>query len=148
MTKIIVGRDKWKDVYQSKINNCHIKTWIVCALSNNIEIFLLQDDDIKIIKTYCINNNCFIKNVGLKYRSHEVWLDPIDNIGFYIVKSIKGHLNQESQHCIVLGAIVGNTVKKKAFMTPELIVAYEDEDDIDKCFTEALIYNDKKAKAI
>lgn len=143
--KIIAGKDSWKAIYNSKKDQCHKKTWLTCELSNGSDIFLLEDGNFKDIKDYCLKNNVFIKKAGLKYRSHQIFLDTDENAeAYYIVKSARGSMAGETKNCIVLGILVNGKIKKKAFMLPELIVAYEDEDDIETCFMEALIYNDKK----
>lgn len=144
---IIVGRDNWKKVYRSKVNNCNKKAWIMCLLSDGTEIFSAEDNKVNLFKEYCTRFEKNIDKIGVKYRSHEVWLDEEIKDGCYIVKSIKGYMNESPKHCIVLGVIDGNVVRKKAYMTPELIVSYEDDDEVEKCFAEALIYNDKEKTA-
>lgn len=141
---IIVGQDNWSRVYKSKLSGCHRKTWIFCELNNGKRIYLLAENKVDLIKKYCTLNKVGINKVGLKYRSHEIELDEYGDDGYYIVKSVRGSMGSKTKHCIVLGAIKGGKVHKKAFITPELIVSYEDVDDIEGCFEEALIYNDQK----
>jgi len=148
--QVILGRENFKKVYSKRSNNCKNKTWIVCRLVNGEEIFLMSENDVRLIKQYCLKNNVRISRIGLKFRSHEIQLDSdIDNEGFYIVKSVRGSMGSESKYCIVLGYIKDGKVKKEAYITPELVVLYEDEDDVEKCFEEALIYHDqRKTKAV
>jgi hypothetical protein len=142
--KIIFGRNNWLKAYKSKKENCHLKTWIVCNVGDDKEFFLLSNNKVSMIKEYCNANNFQIRSIGLKYRSHEIKFEEHSDEGYYIVKSVKGSMGVETKHCIVLGAIRDGKVYKKAYIVPELIVLYEDVDDIEKCFEEALIYNDKK----
>jgi hypothetical protein len=142
--QVIVGRDKFKEIYQTRQNNCKNKTWITCKLNNGQEIFLLEDNDVRLIKKYCLLNNARLTKIGLKFRSHQIYLEnDIDNDGFYIVKSVRGSMGGANKYCIVLGSIHGKRVKKQAYVTPELVVLYEDEDDVERCFEEALIYHDQ-----
>ena len=53
-------------------------------------------------------------------------------------------MNSKPTHCVVLGIIKGELVEKKAYMTPELVVSYEDVDKVENCFKEMLIYNEQK----
>ena len=142
--QVILGRDAFKKVYQTRVNNCKNKTWIFCKLTNGKEIFLFSENNVKLIKEYCALNKVNIAEIGLKYRSHEVKLDCDKKTdGFYIVKSARGSMGSETKYCIVLGYIDNDRVKKKAYILPELVVLYEDEDHIEKCFEEALIYHDQ-----
>lgn len=145
LDRILVGKDNWLVEFKSKKSDCHRKTWIVCSLSNGKDIYLLSDYKISLIKEYCYLNNVYITSIGLRYRSHEIKLDEQSDEGYYIVKSLRGSMSGDTKNCIVLGILKDGKVHKKAYLTPELIVLYEDVDDIEKCFEEAIIYNDKKA---
>jgi len=141
--EIIYGLNNWRERYRS--DQAHKRdTWIVCKLSNGSTIYLSEDYDLKLLKPFCKSNKFDIIDVGLRYRSHELWLEPEKCDGVYIVKSIKGYMNSKPTHCVVLGVIKGEVVEKKAYMTPELVISYEDTDKVENCFKEMLIYNDQK----
>jgi hypothetical protein len=51
-----------------------------------------------------------------------------------------------SRDCYTIGVINGDKAKKTMWLTPELIEDSSYEDDLNSCFEEALIYNDRTAK--
>tara|TARA_B100001559_G_C16414554_1_gene582030 strand:+ start:442 stop:897 length:456 start_codon:yes stop_codon:yes gene_type:complete len=144
---IIIGKENWLAAYRSKENQCHKKTWVTCDLADGNTIFLLHDNEFKDIKEHCLKHNTHIVKAGLRYRSNEISLEVEKEVeAYYIVKSVRGSMGGKTKYCIILGTLENGIVNKKAYMTPELIVAYEDEDEVEKCFEEALVYNDEWKK--
>lgn len=141
---IVLGKKQFDIKYQANKNNFRKNTWIQCVLDDERWVYFSQDEDVRNIRNFCIDNKVFIKKLSLKYKSHVVKFDVEGGDGVYIVKSVKGSLGSGTVDCIVLGKIDGDKVYKKAFKSPELVEMYSDTDTVSDCFLEALIYNEKR----
>ena len=144
--EIVVGEDQWKKLYLEMENDCDRKTWVKCTLSNGSVIFLLEDAGMSKIKKYCVANNLHIIKAGLRFRSNDVEIDTQNAEAVYIVSSMRGSMGSDNLYCITIGYLEDDIVYKTAYVTPELIELFKDEDKIEDCFEEALIYNDDKKK--
>ena len=101
--------------------------WFV-TLSNGETVY--QDDDRPNIepssawlrlKTYCKENDVYITEMFLKYRSNIVKIGSNEQ-GYYFCKSVSGFLfSDETRHSYVVGTVRGNNVMVKSIKTPELI---------------------------
>ena len=79
--------------------------------------------------------------ISLQFKSNSVFIDTKDCEGVYLVRSIKGQIGGDTQHYYTVGTVLGSTVKKGMWITPDLIEEENFEDSIDNCFEEAIIYN-------
>ena len=79
----------------------------------------------------------------MQFRSHEVTIDVEDAEAVYLVRSVMGQMGGESRQYYTTGRLEGGKMHKKMWLTPELIVEKELTDEIDECFEEAIIYNEK-----
>jgi uncharacterized Fe-S cluster protein YjdI len=58
-------------------------------------------------------------------------------------------MGENTRHSFTIGKIHGDKVKKQIWITPELIEDSSNEDGIEECFAEAVIYhNDKSTRII
>jgi hypothetical protein len=55
-----------------------------------------------------------------------------------------GQMGGETKQYYTTGIIRNNKVEKKMWLTPELILQKEYEDEIEECFEEAIIYDQAK----
>lgn len=132
----------WLEEYKKDKN----KIWIRAILSNLEEIYLIDYNEWLKLKLYCQENKLSIDKIGLQYRSHSVEINTENTDGVYLVKSLIGSFGESNKHTFTIGKLYGNKVKKTMWITPELIEHLEDEDLIDNCFEEAIIYNYGKEK--
>lgn len=142
MNNFITSYKDWLEEYKKD----KYKTWIRVTLSNDLEIYLLDYSDWLELKSYCKDNYLSINKVGLQYRSHSIEIDTSGSNGVYLTKSILGAFGQSTKQTLTVGKLVGNTVQKTIWIVPELVKELEDEDAVENCFEEALIYNYEKER--
>jgi hypothetical protein len=135
-----MNKDKWLEAYRQNKG----AIWIKCTLSNDEFLFFDQFNGWKTIKQKCEKENLFLKKLSLQFRSHEVDIDTDNCDGVYLIRSVMGQFGSDTKNYYTTGKVVGNKVYKKMWLIPELIVEKEIEDDIEDCFSEAIIYNETK----
>jgi hypothetical protein len=136
--KFITSDDQWLEEYRKD----KYKTWIRATLSDNLCYRFSLYEDWMDIKDICELNKLQVIKLGLQYRSHIVEIDTGGADGVYLAKSIIGTMGESAKHAYTIGKIYGNIVKKTMWITPELLEEFHDEDTIETCFKEALIFND------
>lgn len=137
MKTFITSYKDWLEEYKKD----KYKTWIRAILSNDLEIYLTDYSEWLELKTYCKDNRLSVKKVGLQYRSHSIEVDTLDSEGVYLTRSIIGSFGQSTRQTFTIGKLIDGMVKKTIWVVPELIKELEDEDEVENCFEEALIYN-------
>jgi hypothetical protein len=137
MNTFITSYKDWLDEYKKDKN----KTWIRAILSNEIEIYLIDYSEWTKLKSYCQENKLSIKKIGLQYRSHSIEVDTSECDGVYLTRSILGSFGESTKQTFTIGKLIEGTVKKTIWIIPELLQEFEDEDKVENCFEEALIYN-------
>jgi len=55
-----------------------------------------------------------------------------------------GQMGGDTKHYFTTGKVLNDKVEKKMWITPELIVDKEYDDEIENCFEEAIIYDKTK----
>lgn len=137
---ILVGKKAWsKEYHKGKYKNI----WIVLKIDGE-EFFLEEFEDYLSLKERLKSQNSLIEYIGLQYKSHLVYQKSEDADGVYLIKSVKGHMSGESIDTYTTGVVKGNKVKKKMWSIPALVPEGEYEDNIDECFEEAIILNEKR----
>jgi hypothetical protein len=137
MKTFITSYKDWLEEYKKD----KYKTWIRATLSNSIEIYLTDYSEWSELKSHCKDNKLSVKKVGLQYRSHSIEIDTSDSEGVYLTRSIIGSFGQSTRQTFTVGRLVDGIVKKTIWVIPELMKEFEDEDKVENCFEEALIYN-------
>lgn len=140
---MISSYDQWLVEYRKD----KYKIWVKITLSNNEERYFCEYKDWYDIKNYCISNKIDVKEIGLQYRSNYLGVDTTDCDGVYLVQSMIGLMGEQSRKTYTVGKIYEDIVKKQIFMTPELIQDREDEDSVEACFEEGILYHHGKSKA-
>jgi len=133
------NRDKWLEQYRS---NKHA-IWINIRLTNGEELYYDEYDGWLTVKKICDEEDIFIEEISLQFRSHEVDIDLTDAEGIYLVRSVMGQFGGITKNYFTTGILKQNKVYKKMWIVPELIVDKEVVDNIEDCFEEALIYAKK-----
>lgn len=146
MTDYIIGYKNWQKEYLSHPDNKRL-IWIYIKLNNNIEIYLKQYEEWLSFNKYCKQNKVHIVEVGLRYRSNIIITNALDAEAVYVVRSVKGEFGGITKQCYTIGLLKEGVVHKTMWLTPELIEESSYEDELENCFSEALIYNDEKTKA-
>lgn len=140
---MISSYDQWLTEYRKD----KYRIWVKITLSNNEEKYFCEYKDWYDIKNYCNANKIDVKEIGLQYRSNYLGVDTTDCDGVYLVQSMIGLMGEQSRKTYTVGKIYGDIVKKQIFMTPELIQDREDEDKVESCFEEGILYHHGKSKA-
>lgn len=141
----IIGFENWQQYYLNSKNSKNI--WIFVQTYDDTDIYLEHYQDWLDFKTYCLENNIVIKNIGLQYKSHLVKTYSGDADAVYVIRSVKGQMGGTSRDCHTIGIVYGNDVKKTMWLTPELIEDSSYVDTLENCFEEALIYNAKQRES-
>lgn len=139
---MLTSYDQWLEAYRAD----KYKIWVKVTLSNNEERYFCNYTDWFKVKDYCINQNIDVKEIGLQYRSNYLGIDATDCDGVYLVQSLIGVMGEQSKHTYTVGKIVGDTIHKQVFMTPELVQDRTDKDPVDSCFAEGILYHHEKRK--
>ena len=120
--------------------------WIKVKLTSGDEFFYDTHKGWLQIKERCDKNFLFISDLRLQYRSHEVKIDIEDCEGIYLIRSVMGQWGASSREYYTFGTVKGNSVAKKMYMVPELVIDKEYEDPLEDCFAEAIIYDQRKIR--
>jgi hypothetical protein len=118
--------------------------WINVRLTNGEEFYFDEFDGWRSTKIKCDNENIFIEELSLQFRSHEVKIDVEGAEAFYLIRSVMGQMGGKSKNYYTTGVLKDGVVHKKMWIVPELIVEKEFDDNIEECFEEALIYDQRK----
>jgi len=141
----IDSHKRWEEEYLKD----RYKIWIRAILSDGRELYLPEHRDWVRLKYYCESNHLSVTFVKLQYKSHIVEVDVSEADAVYIIRSLIGQWGADSKHCYTVGKLINGIVHKKMWLTPELVEdqTVSDEDPVENCFEEALIYNHEYRKA-
>lgn len=132
--------DKFIEAY--KTNKTAV--WIRCKLTNGEEYNFDKHEQWRDLKERCESEKIYFSELCLQYKSHKESIDIDDSDGIYLIRSAMGQMGGETKNYFTVGTVNGDKVKKKMWLTPELIVDKEYEDEIENCFKEAIIYDKTK----
>lgn len=121
------------------------KIWFKVTLSDGLDYFFCEYEDWFAIKKICTENKINVTSIGLQYKSNSVNVDAIDSEGVYLVKSALGSIGEVTRKTITIGKIYNSVVYKTMWIVPELVEQLNDQDSIEDCFEEAIIYNVKES---
>ncbi len=133
----ITSHQQWQEEYLKDRR----KVWIRASLSNGEEVYLPEHKDWVRLKQYCKESKTHVTLVKLQYKSHVVEVDTSKAEAAYVVRSLIGQWGTDSKHAYTVGKLKDGIVYKKMWLTPELLPEQPDEDPVEDCFEEALIYN-------
>jgi hypothetical protein len=145
-----MDEQKWKEHYST----CdYHKVWVKMMTEDGKHFFFHDYNEWYNVQDYCRENSVFIKDMHLQFRSHQCIIDTefdveLPNVeGLYFVRSVMGGMGMKTKNYFTVGILKDNVVYKKKWLVPELIVEDEQhEQGLDRCFEEAMLYNDKKKK--
>jgi hypothetical protein len=137
MTDYITTHEQWLSEYR----NDKWAIWVRVCLSDGREIRFKKYNTWLDIKETCLSGKLSIDSVKLQYRSHIEDVYSGDSEGVYLVRSVMGQIGGDTRHYYTIGRVDGGTVHKTRWLTPELVEEEKDQDPLDKCFAEAIIYN-------
>jgi hypothetical protein len=119
-------------------------TWFKVTLSDKLDYYFSNYSDWADIKRICESNKLNVISIGLQYKSNSCNIDTIDADGVYLVRSALGAMGEVTKQTITIGKLYNNIVYKTMWVVPELVEQLNDQDIIENCFEEAIIYNDKQ----
>lgn len=135
-----MDREKWLKKYRSNKN----AIWIRCKLTDGQEFNIDKFEEWLQVKNKCDQENLYFKELYLQYRSHKVELELSDSDGIYLIRSVLGSMGSDTRQYYTFGNIRGEKVAKQMWITPELVIDKEYEDEVENCFEEAIIYDKTK----
>ena len=118
--------------------------WVKVSLSDGHEVFFHDYSAWRSIKKYCKRKSVFVDGFHLQFRSHEVKMDLFDIDAIYFIRSVLGQMGGDSKDYYTVGTIKDGVVYKKMWIIPELVEEKSYEDDIESCFEEGIIYDDRQ----
>jgi hypothetical protein len=119
-------------------------TWFKVTLSDKLDYYFSNYSEWADIKRICESNKLNVISIGLQYKSNSCNIDTIDADGVYLVRSALGAMGEVTKQTITIGKLYNNIVYKTMWVVPELVEQLNDQDVIENCFEEAIIYNDKQ----
>ena len=137
-----MNNENFLKVYRTNKN----VVWVKCKLSNGKEHYYANPTGWLRIKEICEGDCLFVEELELQFRSHLVIIDVKDAEAVYLIRSVMGQMGGDSHDYYTTGVLKDGVMHKKMWLIPELIIEKELEDDLDECFEEAIIYNEKKKK--
>ena len=136
-----MDREKWLKQYRKNKQ----AVWIRCKLTNGEEFNYDKFEGWRELKAKCDKEDLFLSELHLQYRSHKATIDISEAVdGVYLIRSLLGALGSDSKEYYTVGLVNGSNVSKKMWITPELVLDKEYEDEIENCFEEAIIYDKTK----
>tara|TARA_B100002019_G_scaffold32126_1_gene26093 strand:- start:5 stop:427 length:423 start_codon:yes stop_codon:yes gene_type:complete len=118
--------------------------WIKAKLDNGSEFYMDKHQGWRDLKKHCSETGSFLEELQLQFRSHEVNIDIDEAEGVYLVRSVLGKMGGPTRDFFTVGILKGEEVRKTMWCIPELVIEESYTDNIESCFEEALIYNEKK----
>jgi hypothetical protein len=116
--------------------------WIRGKLSNDEEFAFDDTKKWRAYKSYCEDNKLFFTKLYLQFKSHQEEIDLKGVEGVYIGRAIRGQMGSSNNtHYYVVAAVRGKKMYKKWWITPELLVEKEVEDDVTDDAIPAIIYD-------
>lgn len=136
-----MDKEKWLKQYRTNKK----AVWIRCKLTNGEEFNYDKFEGWRAIKDKCDKENLFLSELYLQYRSHKATIDISQDVdGVYLIRSLLGAIGSDSKEYYTVGLVKGDSVSKKMWITPELVLDKEYEDEVENCFEEAIIYDKTK----
>jgi hypothetical protein len=142
MNNLINTYSDWLEEYKKN----KYKVWIKVSLNNLQEFYLRDYNEWFVIKQICKDNSLYVESVALQYKSHSIEVETKNTDAVYLVRSILGSFGQDTKQTFTIGKLNGDIMTKSVWITPELLKEIEEEDKVESCFEEAIIYNYAKKR--
>ncbi len=137
-----MDREKWLEAYRTNKS----ATWLKLKLTDDTLYFLSNHKEWLSVKEYCDNNSVFISEMQLQFRSHCVTMDIEDAEAIYFVPSVMGLVGGDTKEYYTVGVLRGESMHKKMWKIPEIIMERETTEGLEHCFAEAIIYNGQETE--
>ena len=144
LDKYVQGEEGWKAAYQKGGRK---RIWIMVEFSTGQRIYLDDYNQWLELKPEVEEAGLRIVKVGLRYRSHLIEVDTETVDGVYIVRSLMAQFGGDTVHFYTIGLLSDDVVVKTRWYTPALVAEATNEDTLENCFEEAMIYNGKEGEA-
>ena len=87
--------------------------WIKARLDDGSEFFMDKHQGWRDLKEYCSDNNTFLEELQLQFRSHEVDINIEDAEAVYLVRSVLGKMGGATRNFYTVGILKGEEVQKQ-----------------------------------
>ena len=142
MRGFITSRDDWLKEY----NKDRRSIWVTVSLSNGKKLWFKDYKKWMKLKDNLSKSDLSIVGLSIQFKSHVENVDIEGAEGVYLVRSLIGQMGGDTKYYYTTGRVVGNTVHKSMWLTPEIIEERTTEEQIEDCFEEAIIYNHDERK--
>ena len=142
MEGFVTSREDWLKEY----NKDRRSIWITVSLSDGRKLWFKDHKKWLMLKEAIETSDLSIKGLSIQFKSHVENADVSDADGVYLVRSLMGQMGGDTKYYYTTGRVVGDTVYKSMWLTPEIIEERKTEENIEDCFEEAIIYNHGKRK--
>ena len=122
------------------------RTWIKVTLSNSEIRYFCDYAEWQLVKEYCKKNTVDIVELGIQRKSNYVGVDTKGCDGVYLIRSMIGMMGEKTIQTYTIGKIFGGIVKKQVYLIPELIEHRKEEDPIESCFEQGILYHNERPK--
>lgn len=136
---LIKDLESWKSEYRKD----KTKVWVIVTLSNNVTYFFKDYEDWYTIIDIAHNNNLYVEEVGLRYRSN-IYRKKVSGEGLYIIRSALGSPGSETIDTMTIGTVEGDFVLKDIIQLPALIVMNSHKDKLSECTPEVILMWENK----
>jgi hypothetical protein len=146
-----MDEQKLKQFYSSDRNNTK-KVFVSVMTTDGKHFFLpisirgMFDGWRERVKEHCKNNNVFVQDLHLRFRTNRAIIDVEGADALYLIRAARGSLGGPTHHFIVVGIVKGDKVTKHFYAVPELLHDHEETDWLSTCNPEALIYREETQK--
>ena len=132
--------------FLEKYRDDKTSVWTKLTLSDGTDVFFNDYKIWRSLKKHCQEKSLFVEDFRLQFRSHEIKIDVTDIDGLYFIRSVLGQMGGDTKNYYTVGTIKSGVVQKKMWLIPELIEEKSYEDDIESCFEEGIIYDEREKK--
>lgn len=97
------------------------------------------------LKQYVAENNLSVVNLGVKFRTNQIWLEP-NKEGYFFCKVAGANWDGgPTYHFYNIGFIEDNVAHIKQYRLPELTIFQEFSRHLDNCTEQTVVINGKQA---
>ena len=142
MDNFITSREQWLEEYKKD----KAAIWVIVTLSDGKQIWFKDYDVWMEIKDLCEDNSLDVAGLSIQFKSHKEDTDLSGAEAVYLIRSLMGQMGGTTKYYYTVGKLIKGVMYKSMWLTPEIIEERKEEETIENCFEEAIIYNHGKRK--
>lgn len=140
MDNYITSREQWLEEYKKDKS----AIWVIVTLSDGKQIWFKDYDVWLEIKAMCEEKLLSVINLSIQFKSHKEEVDIGGAEAVYLIRSLMGQMGGSTRYYYTVGKLKDGVMHKSMWLTPEIIEERKEEDSVENCFEEAIIYNHGK----